>query len=103
MAAGAVPKCRNCQSGQLFELPVECKYQDTIMAIVNGTLDADSTWKCDNCTEGNNAVHAWCQHCDIGRPLDSIKPLDKAIETTKKNDNKSDEETCTKEMKEQEI
>ena len=72
LVAGQTPLCANCKSSDLIQMPPECTYQDTIMAVVNGTLKADELWTCQGCTQENGVVHARCPGCGFSRPLASI-------------------------------
>ena len=72
LAADQIPACAACKSTNLEQLPPRCTYQDTVMGIVQGTLD-DVQWECRKCKTKNDAIHAWCQSCQQSRPLATIQ------------------------------
>ena len=79
LAANQMPQCANCGSSNLIQMPTVCTYQDTIMAVVNGTLNENDVWRCPECNIENKAIHAWCQSCEFSRSLESIMPTIKKI------------------------
>ena len=82
--------CHDCHGYELLQLPERCTYQDTIMGLVNDTLE-NVAWQCEKCEEMNEAVHAWCQKCQHSRTLASITPPAKEGEGESKGESKGGE------------